>query len=384
MSIDENDKVEEPPTKRQKVEESVSSESEVQIKSPKKPTPVKSKKQSSSDSSVKIVEVREGGKICNNLKSLSSSLNNSQAVEIKNKLGIGAKTEEFSFNDGNMQDCSQGLKMSSQSLKKSSQRGARTLRPTPPKEKKKSSGGNSQKQDPKEVDILTESSNEREIKKHTSGNDGPSWTKSYQGASQCSQISNRSNVDELFKSMTSRQRNRRGRHFISRNSAIMHMTFSQSQTTSRVGSAMNSRIGSTKGTPKGNKSLHPAHRLDKTDKSPNVDTPAHANRMAEQSRSIYDSLRKQSHKARLSAQTEIRPAPPQTRVNQQNPKPMMQRGQQFKMPMTAGPRPNAAGFKPGAGGPPSRMQRPGPPVPARNLGSAPRSPAPEIKTYNPH
>lgn len=101
------------------------------------------------------------------------------------------------------------------------------MRVSPQKKKKKSSESSSQKpQKVEEVDILTESSNDKEIKKHTSGNDGPSWTKSYQGASQYSQISNRSNVDELFKSISNRQRNRRGRHFIQRSSALMN--YSQS------------------------------------------------------------------------------------------------------------------------------------------------------------
>jgi len=38
------------------------------------------------------------------MQSLGSSLNNSQAREIKQNLDIGAKNDEFSFNGGNMQD----------------------------------------------------------------------------------------------------------------------------------------------------------------------------------------------------------------------------------------------------------------------------------------
>lgn len=38
-------------------------------------------------------------------ESLSSSCNNSQAREIKQKLGIGAKNDEFSFNGGPSPSC---------------------------------------------------------------------------------------------------------------------------------------------------------------------------------------------------------------------------------------------------------------------------------------
>lgn len=76
-------------------------------------SPKPQRPQSSSGSSVKIVEVKEVAKKPHNLKSISSSCNNSQTIEIKNKLGIGAKTEEFSFNDGNMQDNSQSIVKSS-------------------------------------------------------------------------------------------------------------------------------------------------------------------------------------------------------------------------------------------------------------------------------
>lgn len=53
--------------------------------------------------------------------------------------------------------------------------------------------------------------------------DAPSWDKSYQSQSQGnSQVSNRSQVDELFDQMNKRRNNRRGRAFISRNSSIMN------------------------------------------------------------------------------------------------------------------------------------------------------------------
>lgn len=172
----DNEEVEETPSKRQKVndetEQEVNKPDEDQAMDEKDQVP-KAKPQSSSGSSVKIVEVKDVAKKHHILKSISSSCNNSQTIEIKNKLGIGAKNEEFSFNDGNMQD-------NSQSIVKSSQRGGLTLRVSPQKKKKKSSASGSQKpQNVEEVDILTESSNDKEIKKHTSGNDGPSWTKSY-------------------------------------------------------------------------------------------------------------------------------------------------------------------------------------------------------------
>lgn len=120
----------------------------------------------------------------------------------------------------------------------------------------------------------------------------------------------------------------------------MNMTFSQSQNTSRVGSALNSRIGSTKGTPKGNKMMHPAHRLDK---SPNLDTPAHTKMMIEQSRTIYDNLRKQSQNARMNAQNQLL----KSSVNQPA-------NDQFKMPMAA-PRVNNQPMRPS---PKGQMIRP--------------------------
>lgn len=44
-----------------------------------------------------------------------SSCNNSEAIKLKNDLGIEiGGNDEFSFNDGNMKECSQSLKRSSQ------------------------------------------------------------------------------------------------------------------------------------------------------------------------------------------------------------------------------------------------------------------------------
>jgi hypothetical protein len=65
-----------------------------------------------------------------------------------------------------------------------------------------------------------------------------------------------SQVEEIFKQVASRRNNRRGRNFLTRNSTLMKLqTFSQSQSQSRVGSQLNSRIGSAKQTPRGLKKL---------------------------------------------------------------------------------------------------------------------------------
>ena len=114
----------------------------------------------------KLPEIRAN--IDLNMQSLSSSCNNSQALEIKNRLEIGAKNDEFSFNGGGCISDSKksGKKMSPKKNRKSEQE--EILEVT---------------KDDELLEIQSESSSVRDMRKNISGNEGPSWTKSYTSVS---------------------------------------------------------------------------------------------------------------------------------------------------------------------------------------------------------
>jgi hypothetical protein len=144
-------------------------------------------------------------------------------------LALGGKNDEFSFNGGNM--CESKKKPVKSILKK------------------KSSGVGSivDLEKGEELEIDSQCSLVKDIKKNAgAGADGPSWQKSYQSYSQ---VSNRSQVDDLFDNLKMKRKNRRGRAFLSRNSTMIVSNQSQSQSGSRAGSQLTSRVNSARQTP---------------------------------------------------------------------------------------------------------------------------------------
>jgi len=111
-----------------------------------------------SDDSIKIIEPAPEKKPVvveqqPTMLSLSSSCNNSQAIDIKAKLEIGGKNDEFSFNDGCVMEPKKGSPRKSQQTLQSNK-------------KSESSVLEVREQ---EIEIISESPSDKDMKKHVGG-----------------------------------------------------------------------------------------------------------------------------------------------------------------------------------------------------------------------